>query len=171
MSRKRILSHYNQQRDTAAVKRGEEIVRYGTTVGPDGKKSPFQSNYFVCTNCHNLRREDPDLRISDPEVRLDYALKHQLHFLPGTTFYGLVNRRSWFNGDYVIKYRDLATDANKDLVKATQLCARQCAMGRELNALELQSVLAFFQSLELKLGDLNLSVADWSKLRGGLSAR
>ena len=160
-------AHYIGSPDERDIKKGEEIVRYGSTVGPDNRRAPRQSRYFVCTSCHNLRREDPDLRVGDPEARLDYVMANGLGFLPATTFYGLVNRRSWFNDDYVKKYGTLAAAANKDLVKAIQLCATECSMGRELNDWELRAVLAYFRSLELKLGDLNLTDADWSELRRG----
>ena len=88
-------AHYPPQRDEQVVKQGEEIVKYGVTRRPDGTKSKVQSRFFVCTDCHNLRREDPDLRISDPYTRLDYAIQNRLRFLPGTTFYGIVNRTTW----------------------------------------------------------------------------
>ena len=38
-------------------------------------------------------------------------------------------------------------------------------MGRKLEAWEIQSVLAYFWSIELKLQDLNLSESDWKKLK------
>ena len=158
-------AHYLTQREKQMAKQGEDIVKYGITRGPDGATTPVQSRYFVCTDCHNLRREDPNLRISDPETRLDYAIQNKLRFLPGTTFYGVVNRTTWYNGDYLKKYKDSAAKANKDLREAIQLCATQCAMGRKLDDWEIQSVLGFFWSLELKMEDLNLSESDWKKLK------
>lgn len=158
-------AHYLLQRDELMVKQGEELVKYGVTRGPDGTTTTVQSKYFVCIDCHNVRREDPDLRISDPDTRLDYAIQNRLRFLPGTTFNGIVNRTAWYNGDYLKKYGDSAAKANKNLVKAIQLCATQCAMGRKFEEWELQSVLAYFWSLELKLEDLNLSESDWKKLK------
>ncbi|GJL64123.1 MAG: hypothetical protein NPIRA04_27770 [Nitrospirales bacterium] len=157
--------HYIPQRDPEVVKRGEEIVKYGVTQGPDGTTSNVQSQFFVCIDCHNLQREDPDLRASDPEARLDYAIQNRKRFLPGTTFYGIVNRTTWYNGDYQRKYGDFAAHANKNLVNAIQLCATKCAMGRKLDDWEVQSVLAYFWSLELKLRDLRLTESDWRKLR------
>ena len=158
-------AHFLPQRDKQMFKQGEEIVNKGITRGPDGTLSPVQSKFFVCTDCHNVRREDPDLRKSDPETRLDYVIQNRLRFLPGTTFYGIVNRTTWYNGDYLKKYGDSAGKANKNLVNAIQLCATQCAMGRKLENWELQAVLAYFWSLELKLQDLNLSETDWKKLK------
>ncbi len=158
-------AHYLPYRDNQAVKQGEEIVKYGVTTGPDGTSTPLQSRYFACTDCHNLRREDPNLEISNPENRLDYAIQNKLRFLPGTTFYGIVNRTTWYNGDYLKKYENSAAKANKNLVKAIQLCATQCAMGRKLDDWELKAVLEYFWSLELKLKDLHLSEADWKKIK------
>jgi len=158
-------THYLSQRDEQAVKRGEEIVKNGVTQGPDGTTSKVQSEFFACIDCHNLKREDPDLKVSDPEARLDYVIQHKERFLPGTTFYGIVNRTSWYNGDYQKKYGNTAANANKDLVNAIQLCATQCAMGRKLDEWELESVLEYFWSLELTLKDLSLTESDWRKLR------
>ncbi len=75
-----------------------------------------------------------------------------------------MNRTTWYNGDYLKKYEDAAT-ANNNLVNAIQLCATQCAMGRELDHWELQAVLEYFWSLELTLEDLNLSQSDWTMLK------
>ncbi|MGB0909620.1 MAG: c-type cytochrome [Nitrospirales bacterium] len=158
-------AHYLPKRDPKMVKQGEELIKHGVTRGPHGQKTDMQSQYFACIDCHNVDREDPDLRVSDPETRLDYAIQNQNRFLPGTTFYGIVNRTSWYNGDYQKKYGDIASEANKDLLKAIQLCAMKCAMGRKLDDWEVQAVLAYFWSLELKLVDLNLSTSDWKKLK------
>ena len=65
------------------VKMGEELVHAGVTTGPDGKKTRLQSRYFVCTNCHNMEKEDPDLRVSDPEIRLNYVNEQGLAFFAG----------------------------------------------------------------------------------------
>ncbi|GJL57028.1 MAG: hypothetical protein NPIRA02_41600 [Nitrospirales bacterium] len=158
-------AHYRPQHDAQAVKQGEELIKYGVTQAPDGTTTTLQSQFFVCIDCHNVSREDPDLQKSDPETRLDYAIQHQRRFLPGTTFYGIVNRTSWYNGDYQKKYGALATTAHKNLENAIQLCATKCAMGRDLEEWELEAVLAYFWSLELRLKDLNLSESDWKKLR------
>lgn len=162
-------AHYLQSPEPQAVKRGEEIVKYGFTVGQDGTPSKVQSKYFTCIRCHNTSREDPDLRVADPEARLDYAIQNRLPFLPGTTLYGVVNRTGWFNDDYLRKYGDVTRDARHDLVKAIQLCAVDCSMGRRLDDWEVQAVLAYFWSLQLTLGDLTFSPGDWNRLRQGRS--
>lgn len=94
-------------------------------------------------------------------------MKNRLPFLPGTTFYGIVNRTTWFNGDYLRKYGTSIGEANTNLVKSIQLCATQCAMGRKLEDWEVQAVLEYFWSIELKLQDLNFSESDWTKLKRG----
>ncbi len=159
-----VPGHYIEDFDSQAVKRGEELVKQGFTIGPDGKKTKQQSKYFRCTHCHNIHKEDPDLRKSDPEARLTYVVRNHLPFLQGTTFYGVVNRQSWFNGYYQEKYKRVVQKANKDLKEAIQACAKNCALGRKFKKWELQSVLAYFWSLQLTLDDLNLSPADWQKL-------
>jgi mono/diheme cytochrome c family protein len=147
------------------VQRGKEIFHQGYTTGPDGKKTRIQSRYFVCTNCHNTAKEDPDLRISDPEARLDYVLKNRMPFLPATTMYGTVNKVSWYNDDYIKKYGDFVRPAYKSLEYAIHLCATVCSQGRDFEEWEKQAVLAYYWSIQYKLGDLSLTSDDWKKLR------
>ena len=149
----------------AMVQRGKDIVLKGQTIGPDGSLSEKQSVYFVCTDCHNIKREDPDPRYSDPTARLSYAKKNNLQFLPATTLYGMVNRTSWFNDSYILLYGDTILPGHKNLRKAVQICSEVCSSGRRLKKWELDSLMAYFWTIELKLGDLNLSADDWKKLK------
>lgn len=135
---------------------GAALFHTGFAVGPDGKKNTRQSANFVCTSCHNDQREDPDLRYADPEKRLDYVVANGLPFLQATTLYGAVNRRSFYNGDYQKKYGDLVFKARNNLREAIQLCATECAQGRELTEWELESVLAYLWTIELRIRDLQL---------------
>lgn len=146
------------------IKKGKEIVFMGYTTGPDGNRSRVQSRYFLCTNCHLTEREDPDLRVSDPEARLDFVLGKGMPFLQGTTLYGTVNKVSWYNGDYERKYGDWIKPARHSLKGAIELCSTVCSQGRSLEEWEMNAVLAYFWSISLKLGDLNLSKADWERL-------
>lgn len=147
------------------IRMGEELVKVGRTLGPDGKRSSYISKYYACTSCHNTVREDPDLRVSDPEARLDYAIKNKLPFLQGTTFKGIVNRESWYNDDYVKKYGDEKIEiAHKDLRESIQLCAIECSQGRTMEDWEIEAVLAYYWTLEFTLGDLGLSAKDLDKL-------
>ncbi|RMG32156.1 MAG: cytochrome c, partial [Bacteroidetes bacterium] len=151
--------------DGEMVVRGEEIVKKGRTTNPNGTRSRYISKYYVCTSCHNLEREDPDLRISEPETRLSYVKERGLPFLQGTTFRGIVNRESWYNDDYIKKYGDeKIRRANHNLREAIQLCAIECSQGRPMESWEIDAVLAYFWTLEWKLGDLGLSEADYARL-------
>ncbi len=157
--------------DEALAKAGEEIVHLGQTVDPDGAQTKRVAPAYECTDCHNTFLEDPDLRVSDPEARLDYAIEHDLPFLPGTTLYGIVDRTSWFNDDYVKKYGDLVAPANKSLVGATNLCSKECSQGRYLTDFEMDAVLTYFWTLGLRWGDLpedgiSLALAETVAQRG-----
>ncbi len=151
-----------------SIKRGEELVLTGTTDKPGGGKVAKQSKNFVCTACHNIQREDPDLSVSDPQARLLYAKENGMPFLPGTTLYGAVNRTSFYNGFYEKKYGDLVYAARNDFREAIQLCATQCSQGRLYEDWELESVLAYLWTLELKLEDLNLNEAQFRTINNAL---
>jgi len=140
-----------------SAKRGQLLIEQGFSSKPGGGKTKKQSKHFVCTSCHNLEREDPDLRFSDPQARLEYTSANGLPFLQGTSLYGAVNRETYYNGDYDLKYGDLVIPARNDVREAIQLCAVECAQGRKLKDWEVESILAFLWSIDLKLQDLNLS--------------
>lgn len=148
------------------IKRGEEIVKVGYTTDDKGRKTTKVSKHYVCTSCHNLQREDPILSESNAETRLPYVKKHKIPFLQGTTFWGITDRESWYNDDYVRKYGDeKIAIANKDLRESIQLCAVECSQGRHMEAWEIEDVLAYYTSLELKMSDLDLTASDWKKLK------
>lgn len=140
-----------------SAERGKELVLEGITRNAKGKKTKRQSKHFVCTSCHNMKREDPDLRVSDPQARLEYVVENGLPFLQGTTLYGAVNRTSFYNGDYEKKYGDLVKPARNNLREAIQLCAVECSQGRPLEDWEMESVLAYLWTIDLKINDLILS--------------
>jgi len=140
-----------------SAERGKDLVMNGISTKPGGGKTRKQSKHFVCTSCHNLVKEDPDLRYSDPQARLEYTQENGLPFLQATTLYGVVNRESFYNDDYEKKYGDLVHAARNDIRGAIQLCATECAQGRKLKKWELESVLAYLWTIDLKLGDLGLS--------------
>lgn len=152
-----------------SVDAGRELVHNGVTDDPDAPgNTRRQSKHFVCTSCHNTVKEDPDLRYADPTARLQYAADNDLPFLPGTTLYGVVNRRTFYNGDYEKKYGDLVRPARKDLRGAIALCATECAQGRELADWEMESVLAYLWSIDIKLGDLNIPESSMSVIQQAL---
>ena len=156
--------HYRDIKDEQLIQRGYELITKGRTTDPNGKKSNIISKHFMCTDCHNIQREDPDLRVSDPEKRLDYAIKNEIPFLQGTTLWGIVNRRSWYNDDYIKKYGDLVLPTNDTLVNAIQLCTDVCSQGRRVDDWEIDAMLAYFYSIQITLGDLNLSEEELSEL-------
>jgi len=159
----------NKEISAGLVTIGKNIVLNGLSskTGEGGRR---QSKHFVCTSCHNVQREDPVLSISDPEARLQYAKENGLPFLQGTTLHGTVNRESWYNGDYDKKYdAEKIKPAQTDLREAIQLCATDCAQGRELKDWELESVLAYLWTLELKIDDLDLSNADLQRIESGIN--
>lgn len=148
---------------------GEALVRRGEVL-VDGKRSKAISKYFVCTNCHNLEQEDPDIRVSDPDTRLPYTIRKGIPFLQGSTFWGITNRESWYNDDYYLKYGDNVKAANGDLREAIQLCAIECAQGRPLDQWEEDAILAYFWSLQLRLSDLSLPPGLSSSIHAALQA-
>jgi len=157
--------HYMENPSPEMVKMGRDLVWDGKTVGPNGSKSTYVSKHFMCTSCHNMEIEDPNLRFSNPETRLDYAIEKDIPYLQGTTFYGMVNRETWYNDDYILKYGDLVKPAHDNLREAIQLCAKECSQGRPLEQWEEDAILAYSWSLQYKMGDLNLNANNWKKLR------
>jgi len=159
----------NLEVEGVSVERGRDIVLQGWTESPLGGKSPRVSKHFVCTSCHNIERDEPDLSRVDPMARLKYVNEKGLPFLQGSALYGIVDRRSFYNGDYKKKYGDLVDPARHNLREAIQLCATECSQGRHLDDWELESVLAYFWTLDLKLDDLNLSEKDFQKINRAVS--
>lgn len=146
-----------------SAEKGRDIVFKGYSAKQDGTgKTGQQSPYFKCTACHNNEKEFDDLSDISPQNRLNYAVKHDLPFLQGSSFYGLVNRKTFYNNDYQKKYGHvpIIKASNTDIRKAIQLCATQCAQGRELEDWEIESVLAYYNTIGLKVKDLNLKPAE-----------
>ncbi|MEQ8471882.1 MAG: cytochrome c [Marinoscillum sp.] len=161
--------HYIESPSSEAVKRGEELIKLGKTIDPKGSSSGYISKYYVCTSCHNLQREDTDLTVVDQNARLDYAMANKIPYLQGSTFWGMVNRETWYNDDYVLKYGDLVKDAEKSLKASVELCATVCSQGRSLKGWEMESIMAYLWSLEMKISDLGLSDAEMAQLNSSMS--
>jgi mono/diheme cytochrome c family protein len=147
-----------------SVEAGKNLVLNGFSLKSNGKKSRIQSKHFVCTSCHNTKKEDFDLANPNPEDRLKYAVDNELPFLQATTFYGAVNRDTYYNGDYDKKYGKLVESARDDIRGAIQLCAVECAQGRKLKDWEIESILAYFWTIDLKFEDLNISSEEINQL-------
>ena len=140
-----------------SVENGKRLVLEGFASRAGSGKTSKQSAHFVCTSCHNIERDEPNLGVVDAQARLEYSVKKGLPMLQGSSLYGVVNRSSFYNGDYERKYGDLTIAARNDLRNAIQLCATECAQGRKLANWEVESVLAYLWTIDLKTEDLNLS--------------
>lgn len=147
-----------------SVEAGEQLFKEGLANKPKGGTTKKQSKHFVCTSCHNVVREDPDLAVSDPQDRLIYTDDRGLPFLQGTTMHGAVSRETYYNGDYDKKYGDLVKPARYDVRGAIQLCAVECAQGRSLKDWELESVLAYLWSIDITVADLGLTESEMSQI-------
>lgn len=154
-----------------SAKRGKALIEKGFSTKPGGGKTKKQSKHFVCTSCHNMSKEDPDLSISDPQARLEYTNKLGLPFLQATTLYGAVNRETFYNDDYEKKYGDLVIPARNDIREAIQLCAVECAQGRRLKDWEVESILAHLWTIDLKLSDLSLSQDEYDFIDNAMNTR
>lgn len=144
-----------------SVENGRDLVLYGSALGPNGQLGKRISKHFVCTACHNVERDEPDLTQTNPEARLEYVAQKGLPYLQGSALYGIVNRTSFYNGDYFKKYGELVNKAHHNLREAIQLCATQCSQGRALENWELESVLAYLWTIGLKMNDLQLSEQEY----------
>jgi len=149
------LSKYpNFKIQGVSAEAGRMLIEEGFSEKPNGGTTSKQSKHFVCTSCHNVVKEDIDLAYTNPQDRLTYSEELGIPFLQGTTLYGAVNRESYYNGDYEKKYGDLVIPARNNIREAIKLCAVECAQGRELKNWELESVLAFMWTIDLKMEDL-----------------
>lgn len=148
-----------------SIENGRRLVLEGFATEKDGSgKVEKQSAHFVCTSCHNIERDEPNLGVVDAQARLEYSAQRGLPMVQGTALYGAVNRSTFYNDDYVKKYGDLVEPARHDLRKAIQLCAVECAQGRKLKNWEVESILAYLWTIDLKLEDLNLTEEQLSDL-------
>ncbi|MGJ3233471.1 c-type cytochrome [Marivirga sp.] len=156
--------HYIEKPDSIDIKRGYDLIHTGKTKPPDGFASKAISKFYTCTSCHNVEREDPDLTLVDQDARLEYAIENDLPYLQGSTFWGIVNRESWYNDDYILKYGSLVEDAKNSLKGSIQLCATVCSQGRELEEWEMKSILSYLSTLQMKMKDLEMNDTDIQKM-------
>jgi mono/diheme cytochrome c family protein len=153
--------------DPELAKTGEQLIKKGK-ASYKGKNGSLISSYFNCTDCHNLVKETENITDLDPQHRLDYLVKNGLPYTAGSTFFGIYNRTNYYNDDYDKKYGDLVIDARDTLENAIQLCAEYCASGRPLVDWELNAIMHYYKSTELKIKDLNLSSEELSKVESSL---
>ncbi len=143
------------------------------TNPPVGQKpSKPLSQYYRCLHCHNIAREDRRLTVQDPDAREQWLRSLKLtdptkrdgtvpSLTVATTLWGAVNRASFYNG-YHKKYHRLAVKDDEamdpsSLTDAIEVCCRYCSSGRFPEQWELDSMLAFLWSLELRLKDVDLA--------------
>lgn len=177
---------------------GRELFLSGHVRTPPVGSGPSKpiSKYFTCGRCHNHEREDPVLPAQDPEARFAWIERTgaKIFLLQGATLWGGVNRKTFYAGEYA-KYRDLCLPKGEELlpwlpcgpifgfclpgcrtmdpetlVDATQVCSKYCSVGRYLKVWELDSLLAFFWDLEIRLDDLELTPQTRAEVLAVLSA-
>ena len=149
-------SHFIDKVDPEKAKIGLELIQKGYSKKGFGR-SKIISPYFVCTDCHSMGRESEDSKSNLPEDRLDFAIKKKKPFYPASTFWGIYNRTSWYNGDYTKKYGEIITKARESLKESIQVCAKYCSAGRFLEDWEAEAILHYFKSEELELKDIQLT--------------
>lgn len=157
-------NHYMNEFDQELAEVGEKLIKEGK-ASYNGKNGSIISSHFNCTDCHNLVKETESITDLDPQHRLDYLVENELPYTPGSTFFGIYNRSNYYNDDYDKKYGDLVIDARDTLENAIQLCAEYCASGRPLVDWELNAIMHYYKSTELKIKDLGLSKAELSQVQ------
>lgn len=140
--------------------KGRQLVTRGYTNTFKGNKTAPTSRKLFCVACHTIEKEHPNSNNISPQSRLEHGDSMDIPFLPGAPFYGLVNRVAFFNNDYQEIFSDKNRVAvqvgHRDIRKAIQACNTLYAKGRTLAPWEIESILAFLWTLELKVGDLNM---------------
>ena len=147
---------------------GENIIKFGNSKGMDGAFTARQSKHFVCTSCHNVEKETAYLDVEDPQERLLFTAEKGLPFVQGSPLYGIVNRTSFYNGDYEKKYGDLVDVARNDIREAIQLCAVECSQGRSLKPWEVESILMYLWQIGLKVKDFSYTESELDKLESAI---
>ena len=99
------INSVDKGRDSDASK-GKQLARRGVTIDFKGKKTHPTSHKLTCIACHTTVPEHELPGTTDPQKRLEYADSLNIPFLPGTPFYGLVNRFAFFNNDYQELFAD-----------------------------------------------------------------
>ena len=154
--------------DTELIKQGESLVMNGWAMR-DGTKSAKLSGKFTCAACHISTPEGEDLHSIDPELRIRYLEEIDQPFLPGPTFYGMVNRIMFFNDDFLKRYvgpkADLLRSSHFNLRDAVDACNQVFGQGRRMKEWEKEAILMYLWSMELKLGELNLSDKDFEAVK------
>lgn len=140
--------------------KGQQLITRGYTRSFKGNKTAPTSKKLFCIACHTIEKEQPNIGNMNPQSRLEHGDSMSIPFLPGAPFYGLVNRVAFFTNDYqqifAHKNRLALQVGHRDIRKAIQACNTVYAQGRTLDAWEIESILAYLWTLELKIGDLSI---------------
>ena len=155
----------------ASADNGSEFIHKGYSK-KNGKKTAKLSKFYVCSTCHNVVKEFEDPSKISAADRLDYAMKTGIPYLQASSFYGIVNRNSFFNGDYRKQFEKNPEigKASVDLREAIKFCNKNFAQSRDLEAWELESILAYFWTLQFKVSDLKLSNIDKEQIKKALQS-
>ncbi len=155
----------------ASADKGSEFVHKGYSK-KNGKKTAKLSKFYVCTTCHNVVKEFEDPSKISAADRLDYAMKTGIPYLQASSFYGIANRNIFFNGDYRKQFEKNPeiVKASGDLREAIKFCNKNFAQSRDLEAWELESILAYFWTLQFKVSDLKLSNIDKEQIKKALQS-
>ncbi|MCS7166473.1 MAG: cytochrome c [Gemmatales bacterium] len=155
------------------VRWGQELVHTAQVQRPPVGPAPSVplAETYRCIHCHNLVREDVVLTRQDPEAREQLleenpalgGKKTGVRLTTGTTFWGMVNRERFYNGYYAKYHRLQVREGERfrpmdpsSLADAVQVCCSYCSAGRFPEDWELDSILAYLWTLELRLRDLDL---------------
>lgn len=165
---------------------GRDLLVKGQVDDPPTGPSPSArlSKSYRCVHCHNLVREDVNLRSQEPEAR-EKLLRGSVashgekrdgsipSLVPGTTFWGAINRTRFYNGTFQkynsLKIADGSRMNPERIADAVQICSRFCSAGRYPEPWELDSILAALWELELKAKDLDLAPDAMRKVTDALS--
>jgi len=160
-------NHYLMKTNQDSVRMGYEMVHFGQLKD---KSNSRISKFFVCTDCHNQKKEVANLLKETPSERVKYGMVNDLPFLPASTFFGMYNKTHWYNGDYAKKYGNLVIPTRDSLDNAIQLCATQCSQGRELKEWEIRTIIHYYKSIEISVKDLNLNQSELNQLLTDLAS-
>jgi mono/diheme cytochrome c family protein len=159
------------QTGLASIERGRQLVHQGYVNDHIGRGKRIAGKLY-CAACHSSQHESNKIKELDPQIRLEYADSLRQPFLPGPPLVGMINRIFFFNDDFQKKYegkhKQLFKDGHNNLRRAIQACNQSFADGRELEKWEVESILLYLWSLELKMGDLHLKEEDLEKVNFSL---
>lgn len=155
--------------------KGRQLLERGFAADFTGKVGKPLSSRYTCTSCHTIEREHFSASTVDAQKRLEYSDSVGVPFLPGAPLYGVVNRVMFFNDDFQTKFKgDMAATFRKahigGLREAIQTCNQVFAKGRKMEDWEIESILSYFWTMELKMGDLRLDSADLIKVEQAVNS-